>query len=147
MDYINHITLNSGHLKKSFPRDVNKEFFFVLKRVYKESFDDSGIELLEKYIVKSTHAKGHGVVTTIFDLYNVPILTSAFVNEKGSKMWEVLHSSSDLPLATNIANPPNIPYIADRAEIGRLINIDTLEWIADFSRCLAWIHFSSKSIL
>ncbi|MFJ7952176.1 hypothetical protein ACIQZG_11680 [Lysinibacillus sp. NPDC096418] len=147
MEYLNHIIINSGHYKKSFPIDVNNKYFFALKRVYKESFNIDGVTLLDKYIVKSTKVDGHGVVTTIFNLYNIPIMTSAFVSEEGSKIWEVLHSSSNLPVATDSTNPPEVPYIADRLEIGFVLKVDRVEWTADFSRCLAWIHFSPNSIL
>lgn len=147
MECINHITLNSGNIRKTYSEEIDKELFFIINRIYTESFNKDGAVLLNKYKLKSTAVNGHGLISTIFDLNGMPILTTAVVNEQGSEMWEILHTSTSLPLQTKVNEPPELPYVADRIEPGVALNMSAMKWTGDFSKCLAWIHLSPKSIV
>ncbi|GED65609.1 hypothetical protein [Lysinibacillus fusiformis] len=147
MNNINHITLNSGHIRKTNSNEVSKDLYFTLNRIYKDSFEEIGTELFDGYTVKSTFKEIHGVITTIFDTNGIPVFTTASVINFESKMWEILHESSALPLRTNIDTPPQTPYIADRLEQGYFLHLDVSEWSGDFARCFGWMYINPKSIL
>lgn len=146
--YINHVTLNTGHIRKSYPDDVGKDLYFMLRRLFVEMFSDNGAEVVEGYHAKARYSEGNGVLITLFsNIDNVPILTTAIVKENNDDfLWELLHENYSAPLATNISNPPEKPYIADRMEIGAMLHIDALKWTGDFSRCMGWIYVDEKAI-
>lgn len=34
MEYINHITLNTGHIRKTYPEEIDNKIYFLLNRIY-----------------------------------------------------------------------------------------------------------------
>lgn len=145
--YINHVTLNTGHIRKSYPNEVSKDIYFILRRLSKEMLSENGAEIIDGYRAVAKYAEGHGLLITLYTKDNVPILTSAFVKETDDDyIWEILHEHYPGPLATKSKNPPEKPYIADRLEIGAMLHMDALEWTGDFSRCMGWIYVDEKAI-
>ncbi|WP_221935135.1 hypothetical protein, partial [Brevibacillus sp. LEMMJ03] len=117
MTYIRHVTLNTGHVRKSFPSEIDKRLYFILRRMRKDIFSSSGTEIIDGYTAKGTEVTGNGAVITVFKK-NVPIITVGMTKHKHSDVWKLMHESSTLPLQTNPNNPPDVPYAADRLEIG-----------------------------
>ncbi|MED5052571.1 hypothetical protein P9850_12160 [Anoxybacillus rupiensis] len=144
--YINHITLNSGHIRKSFPSEIDKELYFLLMRVKREIFMPKGAEIWDGYIARGTDDPGNGAVITVFDRQDIPVITIGMTKHKNSTLWEILHSTSMLPLQTNPARPPEPPYVADRIEIGAIHNIEAMRWTGDFSKCMAWVYLAPEAI-
>jgi hypothetical protein len=145
MEYINHITLNTGHKRKSYPQEIDKRIYFVLNRIYKDMFK-SKVEIFKGYTAKATNDPSNGILITIFSPKDEPILTTGITKLKNSVIWELLHTSSALPLQTNPKFPPEVPYIADRIEIGAALNMDAMRWTGDFSRCMGWIYLAPEKI-
>lgn len=147
MDYINHITLNTGHIKKTYPGEVDNGLYFTLKRIHKGMFERK-VEILEGYTVQGTNDPNEGILITVYDPHEIPILTTGITMHKGSVIWELLHSTAypDLPLKTNPQFPPQVPYIADRLEIGALANMNALAWTGNFSKCMGWICLAPEKI-
>ncbi|NNV07147.1 hypothetical protein ETC03_12225 [Geobacillus sp. MMMUD3] len=143
--YINHITLNTGHVRKTFSSEVNKSIYFILSRMRKEIFS-VGTEIVDGYTAKGTEEKGNGSIITVYDRQGVPIITTGIAKHKHSTIWKLLHQTTTMPLQTDPSSPPEAPYVADRLEIGALMNMDAMSWTGDFSRCMAWIYLFPNEI-
>lgn len=147
MKYINHITLNTGHTRNSYPNEVSKELYFILKRLQKELLSENGAEIIDGYRAEGKYAKGHGLLITLYSKNKIPILTSIVVNENDDDfLWKLLHEHSTTPLKTKATNPPKKPYIADKIEIGAIAHMDAMEWTGDFSKCIGWMYVDENAI-
>lgn len=146
MEYINHITLNTGHIRKTTPNEVNKEIYFILNRIYKESFSKNGAKIFDKYVVKSTNSD-IGVIFTLFDEQGIPIITSGISkNDYKGELWKMLHETTEMPMKTSPNQKPALPYIADRLEFGAMFHMNALQWTGDFSKCMGWITLAPDKI-
>lgn len=145
MKYINHITLNTGHARKTYPHEIDKGVYFVLNRIYKESFKPEGVEIYTDYKLKCS-GQGGTVIGTVFANDGMPILTTTCSKDDDGSIWRTLHESSIVPLMTNPEDKPPIPYIADRIEPGAAIHFDAMEWTGDFAKCFGWIALDPKQI-
>lgn len=137
MDYFNHITLNTGHMRKSYANEVDKRVYFVVKRLLKDAMTPTGAVLFEEYTVKTTKV-GASAITTIYGPEGVPILTTACSKNDDGSLWQTLHDTFAGPLATNANEPAPLPYVADRLEVGAMQHAEALAWTGDFARCFAW---------
>lgn len=147
MEYINHVTLQTGHSRKTYPNEVNKELYFILHALYKDSLKRY-VDVLDNYIMKST-TEQMGTFITLFKKGNVPLSILTMCISKSDHFglaWKTLHESAMLPVKTNPNKPPKLPYIADRLEIGALQCLDAMQWTGDFSRCMRWIVLDPKQI-
>lgn len=137
MEYINHITLNTGQVRKSYANEIDKGLYFTLNRVLKEAITSEGATLFEKYTVKTTKV-GPSAITTVYGPESMPILTTACSKNDDGSLWRMLHDTYAGPLATNANSPVPSPYVADRIEVGAMKHMDALVWTGDFARCVAW---------
>lgn len=145
MNFINHITLNTGHIRQTYPTEVDKSIYFILKRIYKDSFQKKGASLFGRYTMKSTKSD-YGVLITVFNDDSIPILTTGISDTDDGTLWDLLHTSATTPLKTSKLMHADTPYIADRLEVGALISLHAMEWTGDFSKCMSWIVLSPKQI-
>ncbi|MEB3103112.1 hypothetical protein [Ferviditalea candida] len=143
MKYLNHITLNTGHIQKTYPGEVNKQLYLKLQRIYKESLNGEA-EVLDGYTAKSTSTDNGTLITLFRD--DAPILTTAISSNDDGMIWEMIHNSAASPLYTKLSDPLPIPYIADRLEVGVVLHMDALQWTGDFSRCMGWIILAPEEI-
>ncbi|MDF9296083.1 hypothetical protein [Geobacillus stearothermophilus] len=143
---INHVTLNTGHIRKSKSDEVDKGLYFVLHRLTKEIFSPNGASVVDGYIAKGTRDDDGDALITVFSMEGAPIVTIGMTKRKNSPVWGLLHETSTLPLATSPNHPPEAPYVADRIEPGALFHTEALEWTGDFSRCMAWICLYPEKI-
>lgn len=144
MNYINHITLNTGHIRKTKPNEVNKELYFILKRLYRDSLKEE-VEIHKGYTMKSVQ-DSLGTVITVYSKEKSPILTTAISKtDTLGLLWKMMHDTP-FPLATSPNKPITVPYIADRVEIGAIHNLDAMKWTGDFSRCMGWIILAPEKI-
>ncbi|WJQ03216.1 hypothetical protein QT236_14435 [Geobacillus stearothermophilus] len=146
MRHINHITLNTGHARKTLPNEVNKSIYFILRRMRKEIFSSSGTEIIDGYTAKGTEEKGNGALITVYDRHSVPVITIGIAKHNHSTIWKLLHQTTTMPLQTDPTSPPEAPYVADRLEIGALMNMEAMSWTGDFSRCMAWMYLFPNEI-
>lgn len=145
MKYLNHITLNTGHVRQTYPEEVNKSIYFRLKRILNDSLHQDGAEVLDGYRLKTTQAGGH-TLATIFGSDGAPILTTACSRNDDGALWRLLHKEPSMPLMTHSSDPPPVPYIADRLEVGAVLHIDAMQWTGDFSRCFGWVVLAPNQI-
>lgn len=144
MKHINHITLSSGHIRKTSPNEVDKELYFILKRLYNDSLKKE-VEIFDGYTMKTTSTE-IGTLITVYNAAKMPILTTAISKNDTGELWEVLHESATTPLKTDKGKIPELPYIADRLELGAMFDLAATKWTGAFSRCMGWIVLYPKAV-
>jgi len=137
MQYINHVTLNTGHTRKSYPNEVNRDIYFILNRVKNDAFNQ-GAKIFDKYTLKGTKLE-YGAIFTLYGKNDIPILTTASTRKKDQELWNLLHETATLPLFTKKGFQATAPYIVDRLELGFVTDISASEWTGDMTKCLGWI--------
>ncbi|MFM9280933.1 hypothetical protein [Paenibacillus jiagnxiensis] len=150
VDGIEHVTLNSGHSRITTSADVDKELYFILQRLYRDSQKPDGVMMPDGYRVKTT-VFPEGAVSTVYGPSDAPVLTTLCVREEtDGTFWRWLHKDYDGEiigaLKTDPNKPPKAPYIADRLEIGSTIHFDAMAWTGSFARCFGWIVLSPESV-
>lgn len=144
MKYLNHITLNTGHMRKTYPDEVDKKIYFVLKRILRDSLKGEGAEVYPNFILKTTQAEDATIATVYRD--QLPILTTTCCKTDDGSIWRTLHESAMTPLKTKANDKLPTPYIADRIEIGYMMYMNELSWAGDFSRCFGWITLAPDQV-
>jgi hypothetical protein len=145
MEFINHITLTTGHCRKTFPKEIAGRYYSI-KRVYEGLFSKDGIEITEGFYAKCLENFEGGILIVVYSPRNLPILTSGISKYKNNNLWKYLHDSSCTPTITNPLIQPEAPYIADRIEIEAINYPNAMTWTADFTRCMGWMFISPESI-
>lgn len=143
--FLNHITLNTGHMRKTYASEVDKQMYFTMRRLFKEATRPEGAVLFENYRAKTTHI-GPTAITTVYGPDGIPILTSACSKNDDGSLWRMMHETFIGPLATKAEKSISLPYVADRIEVGASIHLDALKWTGDFSRCFAWAALFPEKI-
>ena len=159
IEYIYHITMNTGHIRKTYPSEVDKELYFVLNRIYREALTKEGVRLFDKYILKGSKFEGGAIFTLFGDLalgkkqseeiIPVPILTTVSVVENADSVWEDLFDSATVPLLTTEKKKKvPVPCIIDRIDIGGTNPnfIEAFEWTGDMTRILGWMTLDPSAI-
>lgn len=131
-------------MRKTYPNEVDKKLFFILKRIYKEVFNNDGARIFDDYIVKGTKFNG-GALFTLFK-NDMPILTTAPSKYENHEVWELLHETATMPLKTNSSTHIEAPFIADRLEVGAIQDLDAMKWTGDFSKCIGWVSLDPNKI-
>lgn len=147
--YINHITINTGHCRKSYPNEVNKELYFILHNIFKDAHAQDGCNIMDgDYNVKIT-ASSIGYLTTLFGYDNgerIPVITSACSKADKGFLWDLLFQNAAGSLPDIRPAMPKTPYIADRIEPSAALFFNDLNWTADFTRCIGWICLYPEEI-
>lgn len=66
MEYLNHYTLNTGHNRKSYPEEVNKDMYFILKRMIQDAKKHEFADVVDGTVMKLT-IEDSGYVITLFN--------------------------------------------------------------------------------
>lgn len=148
--YINHITINTGHCRKTYPSEVDKETYMTLYRTFRDAQAPDGCDIMDdEFNVKIT-GDAIGYLCTLFKYDGkdkMPLLTSAYSKtDKNGELWDMLFQNMTLPLLGKRPEMPGIPYIADRIEIGMGLFPGTSSFTGDFSRCMGWISLYPNEI-
>ncbi|GIO39285.1 hypothetical protein J41TS12_41460 [Paenibacillus antibioticophila] len=143
--FLNHITLNTGHMRKTYTSEVDKQMYFAMRRLFKDAIGPEGAALFKIYRAKTTHV-GPTAVTTVYGPEGAPILTTACSKDDDGSLWRMMHETFSGPLATKATSPAPLPYVVDRIEVGASIHLDALKWTGDFSRCFAWAALFPEKI-
>lgn len=147
MEYINHVTLTTGHIRKSYPDEIDKALYFRINRIIRESEQPAGapLEQFPGYRVKTIRVPG-GAVATLYGSSGLPVLTTGCrLDDSDGNLWTMLHKTS-ASIVTRADEFPPSPYVADRIEPGARMHPDALLWTADFARCFAWAILAPDQI-
>ena len=142
-----HITLTTGHNRECFSSEVSKDALGVCYDLIMKSSLYQSLIPIPGFPQYSTRMQisATNLTAEVFKSVSgmqVRVLTMgvALAPESGEKLWKDLHNraSDFLPMATSAELPPNRPWIAARLEEGQVVAFDSMFWLGDFERCLAW---------
>ncbi len=150
MNYLRHITLNTGHDRLSPREEIENldQVLGLLRPLVEEAIRGERVRIpsvpTECYMTGG--ADRACVAVTILSSPDhgggVPIATIAIAGAEacGFDTWWELHMTSDpaITLATAGTSPPPPPWCAARLERGAHFWPETMDWLGDFERCLAW---------
>jgi hypothetical protein len=162
IEFLNHITLNTGDIRRTYSSEINPKIYFYVRGLFKKSLS-AETEVFPGYTIKSTASRIGYLITLFGDYSNVgypltmssdfkgkaPILTIACSTNDPGELWYMLHEniSKGVELKTKATDQPPIPYIADRVEFEAVHFIDAIEnWTGDFSLCMGWICLAPEQI-
>lgn len=144
VDYINHVTLNSGHTIRQRRADIDNEAIAAVSEVLDGILQGAHLPVpgFPDYLINGSHHE-HDLIATIWRApweKRAPIVTmaTALRSRSSPALWRLMHHKPTARLETDANTPPSAPWQADRVEIGAELFPDALAWTGDFSRCLAW---------
>lgn len=146
--YVLHITLTSGHRRRSFRSEVSGHAIGFLRPLLERAIGGERVKI-PKFPGYTITAAEHGrcLILTLWgdageaELEAVPILTTGVAGHSrcGAHLWRILHEPvPGPPLATSAEETPPAPWVADRIEVGVALHMDAMEWTGDFCRSVAW---------
>lgn len=155
MDYITHITINTGHTTRIQQGDVSGE---TLARVgpWLSALVESGqpaplpVSALSQYTALAVVLDGALIVTISGPTVaagpmdgKAPPLVSVGVAKKSrhDHLWGLLTGPVMPPAKTGITRPQS-PWCGVVIHPTIAMHIDALEWLGDFERCIAWVWVS-----
>lgn len=147
--YLWHVTMQTGSMRKSPRSEVDKRLMKKINALYEKSVDEKTPLVIDrvKYIIWSTAAP-EGYMTTLAGEINgdlVPIWMLG-VSLNDYFIWEVMHQHIVVtPIMTKVEDRPPLPYLVDRLESGYAYFPQAMEWVGDFSRCMAWAALEGEA--
>lgn len=141
MNYINHITISTGHIARTSRADVGDDVIDLLapwlnKMINTGVVDPFPVDGMGNYSAKAyTHAGG--LFMTVYN-GDVPLVTFAVAkrSRQSKPVWDRLLKS--FQHITDIKVPP-VPWCAVAVHgTSILVDQEALSWLGDFERCVAW---------
>lgn len=152
MTYLWHITLNSGHGRKSLRADAADSAVdaaaLELARALVEAETDLhiGPGKDKPYRLKAT-AVGAALFCTVSTGAGAPLVSFGVAARSldAAKLWSLLHADFD-GLATDPDRAPAPPWCAARIEMKSIANDPSaLKWLPDFERLVAWAWIEKRN--
>lgn len=150
MEYINHITMNTMDMRKTYPNEVNKDIYFILKRLVNEAKENEYVEVLDDTYLSLTIENKDVYAATLLYKRKFPVLTSYGVRKKEDMnyVWGVATELYKKIVSENIERiPVQNPAIIDVLYPIFNIPFGIFSWTGDFTRCLGWMLLDPKSII
>jgi len=137
--YIEHLTLNTGHLRRSAPDDISPVTLARLEPWLRAAIASGQpaplpADGLEGYTAVVSVVHG-GLLCTVTGV--VPLITFgvAMRSRQGAPLWEVL---LEQPGVRSDLDRPAEPWCAALLLPGAMRDMPAMHWLGDFERCLAW---------
>ena len=140
MSYLNHITLSTGHNRRSPSSEVGAGVIAWL-RPWLEKLLTGGVPLplpepsLARYSA-AAHIEQGGLVMTVFAGADA-LVTFAIAgrSRQSAPLWAYITAQHG---ATPGLTAPDAPWLAVAVRAGFAAHPDSAEWLGDFERCVAW---------
>jgi len=146
--YIWHVTLDTGNTRRSPRSEVSDAILPGVRSMLKLALAGGQPQVMNGCTLTAA-AEGRCLLGTVWapvvtSSKPVPVVTIGVAEHSrcGRRLWQLMHDVAERtgmpPLATDRNNPPQEPWCAARIEIGSVAALETMEWLGDFERCLAW---------
>lgn len=143
--YLQHVTLTTGHVRPSTRDEITPEALVycrgLLSRVLApDALPQVILPALGDYTLTG-RASGRCLVAIVHaGGSQEPVATIGVAGHSkcGAWLWRELHTWGQVPVVTDPARCPAEPWVAVALDTGALTHRDTLDWLGDFERTLAW---------
>lgn len=156
---LDHITLDTGHVRRS-PRPEVRDDIFAMLRISLEAAVEQPrsrvpVPMMEGYTYSVTPERGTLMVTIWGTVQRTPAPVVTFgvapIGSDARGLWSAMHMIRGglefQRYATNDSVVPAPPWLAARIEVGAtLIKPADLLWMADFERCVAWAWLEMQHV-
>jgi hypothetical protein len=144
MDYINHVTLTTGDLKKSYRREMEIDLDAFYEKIKNAINKKEPIDYIDGTKLSITKTKNEYVATIFYIKEGTlcPIFTTGGTNSDNSNLWDSLIETK----VSRISNvkKPNAPYIVDRIDISLRETLKIFRWTGGFASALGWLFLSNE---
>jgi hypothetical protein len=143
--YLLHVTLSSGHVRKSPRSEVADDVITVLRPLLSRALTGDHAPILGYTITGGVHGRCCAITFWRVDELTgrVPVITVGVAPHSrcGAHLWRSLHE--DLPpgsvVRTSPDDVPQEPWCAARLDIGAAaLGPDQMMLFGDLERCIAW---------
>ena len=141
MSYLNHVTLSTGHNRRS-PRSEVGPHVIAWLRPWVDKLLSAGAILplpepsLARYSA-SAHTEQGGLVMTVYAGADALVtMAVAERSRQSAQLWAYMQAQHG-PVAAGIATP-DAPWLAVALRLGLGQHMDANRWLGDFERCIAW---------
>lgn len=150
MTYLWHITLNTGHGRRSPRSEVDQVAVDSIGMTVRRAVRDGEADILlgdltsGHYRIKAT-AVGSALLCTVLSPRSAPLVTFGVAPRPrhSAKLWSALHETTPDAL-TDAANPPETPWLGVRIEPSIVNDMSALEWLGDLERVVAWAWIEKR---
>lgn len=151
--YIDHVTLTTGHSRRSPRREVSAEAVALCQDLIARFATGKVSEPVPipgplGYSV-SGRAGGKCMVATVWaDGPPSELVVTIGVAEHercGAAIWRTLHDVAHLPTMTSRDEQPRAPWCGVLLEPAIAAHVEAMEWMGDFERCLAWAWLERRA--
>jgi hypothetical protein len=146
--YLNHITLETGHVHRSPRADISAETLqFVTPHLMRAIERGEDVILAPgetgEFVLRAT-AAGAFLLATAISRRHGPLITFGVAprSRNAGRLWESLHQGRTVE--THRGDVPAAPWLAARMETTNVLALASARWLADYSRCLAWAWIESR---
>lgn len=145
-EYIEHITLDTGHTRRSLRAEVADEAISACRELIERIRAGQEAAIPGTTAMLTGTAEGRCMIATVWHSADrSPLVTIGVAQHSrcGARLWRLLHAEAARPagmrpLATAGRPCPAEPWVAARLEIGLALHATEAEWLGDFERCLGW---------
>lgn len=151
MTYIEHITLTTGHTRRSERAEVDAAVIATLQPLLAEAMHGHvvvpGLGTDSLRLTLTGSQEGRCSVWTVWAWLpegRAPVVTLgvAFHSRCGAQLWRLLHEDAEwtgIELQTDPERCPPEPWIGARLDIGSAVMpAEVMLRLGDFERCVAW---------
>jgi hypothetical protein len=160
--HLNHVTLTTGHTRKSYHDEVSAEAIETCMRLLDLALAQpekhTPIPGIEPQLTITVATTGGALIATVWtppiEVRNlgpqrapIAMIGVATRSTSGAKLWDVMHQMRP-ELPTYGRPQPGTPWVAARLEVGvTLLGEDmrrVMMALGDFERCLAWAWLAER---
>ncbi len=149
MEYLNHYTLNTGHNRKSYPEEVDKDMYFILKRMIQDAKKHEFADVVDGTVMKLT-IEDSGYVVTLFNNIKekIPLLVT-FGCRDGKDAAKIIKEANNFYKTIykkEYKVVPITPFCLDILLPSSIFNPEVSYWTGDFCKCIAWAILAPEKI-
>lgn len=137
MSYLMHVTIDTGHGRRSYRDEVNDAVVTLLRQQIAEMLAGMPVETHPGYTLTGTSA-GAALLATVTGRVGALATVAVAANGKVSmRLWEELRNPPP-GMTPAVGDPPQAPWCAVRLYPALKLDPEAAAWLGDFERCLAW---------
>jgi hypothetical protein len=139
--YLYHLTLNSGHTRKSYRAEISDDALRVCAELISQIEAEPGmrVEMPGPLGYEITGLiSGQCMSAQVFAVgQELPLVSIAIAARErcGAALWQQLGGEE--------GKQPDAPWLAAKLEIGLATLDPAMHWLGDFERCLGWAFLES----